>query len=90
MKATRWVQQRVFSVACVAVIAATPFAASGQTSSTLGPKDGAGLTATDTGRVAIGTAAPDFTLAAKDGPPVTLSQFRGKKSIVLVFYRGHW
>lgn len=90
MKATRWLQQRVFGIAWVAASAATPFAVSAQATSMLGPKDGAGLPATDTGRVAVGTSAPDFTLAAKDGPPVTLSQFRGKKSIVLVFYRGHW
>ena len=57
---------------------------------TLGPADGAGLPPLDTGRVAIGTVAPDFTLEAKDGGTVTLSQFRGKKIVVLVFYRGHW
>lgn len=56
----------------------------------LGPVDGAGLPALDTGRVAIGAVAPDFTLEAKDGGTVTLSQFRGKKTVVLVFYRGHW
>ena len=56
----------------------------------LGPVDGAGLTPLDTGRVAVGTTAPDFTLEAKDGGVVTLSQFRGKKMVVLVFYRGHW
>ncbi len=57
---------------------------------TLGPKDGAGLSPLDTGRVAPGTAAPDFTLQTKDGGTVTLSQFRGKKNVVLVFYRGYW
>lgn len=56
----------------------------------LGPVDSVGLQPLDTGRVAVGTAAPDFTLEAKDGGTVTLSQFRGKKMIVLVFYRGHW
>lgn len=57
---------------------------------TLGPKDGAELPPTDTGRVAPGAPAPDFTLEAKDGGTVTLSQFRGRKNVVLVFYRGHW
>ena len=33
----------------------------------------------------VGTLAPDFTLPDKDGNPVTLSQFRGKK-VVLYFY----
>jgi cytochrome oxidase Cu insertion factor (SCO1/SenC/PrrC family) len=56
----------------------------------LGPKDGAGLAATDTGRVSVSSQAPDFTLEALSGPPVTLSQFRGKQDVILVFYRGHW
>ena len=56
----------------------------------LGPKDGAGMTPLDTGRVAPGTTAPDFTLEAKDGGTVTLSQFRSRKNVILVFYRGHW
>lgn len=64
--------------------------AQGAAPTALGPNDGAGMTAVDTGRVAPGTVAPDFTLAAKDGGAVTLSQFRGKKNVVLVFYRGHW
>ena len=62
----------------------------GWTQATLGPKDGSGLPPLDTGRVSIGATAPDFTLEAKDGGTITLSQFRGKKNIVLVFYRGHW
>jgi cytochrome oxidase Cu insertion factor (SCO1/SenC/PrrC family) len=56
----------------------------------LGPVDGADLSPIDTGRVAVGTAAPDFTLEAKDGDTVILSQFRDQKIVVLVFYRGHW
>ncbi|MEO8450701.1 MAG: hypothetical protein ABI647_12965 [Gemmatimonadota bacterium] len=57
---------------------------------TLGPKDGAGMAPTDTGRVTVGGMAPDFTLDALVGPPITLSQFREHKNVVLVFYRGHW
>ena len=56
----------------------------------LGPKDGAGMPPVDTGRVAPGTMAPDFSLEAKDGGTVTLSQFRSRKNVILVFYRGHW
>jgi peroxiredoxin (alkyl hydroperoxide reductase subunit C) len=56
----------------------------------LGPRDTTTFAPTDTGRVTIGSEAPDFTLEALTGPPVTLSQFRGKKNVVLVFYRGHW
>jgi peroxiredoxin len=56
----------------------------------LGPRDGVGLAPLDTGRVVAGGFAPDFTLETKDGGTLTLSQFRGKKEVVLVFYRGHW
>ena len=57
---------------------------------TLGPVDGFDLPATDTGRVAAGDLAPDFTAMSLAGMPVTLSQFRGQKNVVLMFYRGHW
>lgn len=56
----------------------------------LGPKDGAGLPAADLERVKVAEAAPDFTLEDQDGKPVTLSDYRNKKSVVLVFYRGYW
>lgn len=56
----------------------------------LGPADARVLPPTDTGRVKIGAAAPDFTLARKGGAPLTLSSFRGQKAVVLVFYRGSW
>jgi cytochrome oxidase Cu insertion factor (SCO1/SenC/PrrC family) len=56
----------------------------------LGPKDATKLPPTDSSRVAVGSEAPDFTLEALSGPPITLSQFRGKQNVVLVFYRGHW
>ena len=36
--------------------------------------------------VAEGQPAPDFTAKANDGSTVTLSSFRGKKTIVLYFY----
>ena len=56
----------------------------------LGPADGHDLPPTDTGRVAVATIAPDFSAVSLAGPTVTLSQFRGDKNVVLVFYRGHW
>lgn len=59
-------------------------------SAQLGPKDGAGLNPTDLDRVKVGQPAPDFTLEDMDGKKVTLSDFRGNTSVVLVFYRGHW
>ncbi|HUF68191.1 MAG TPA: peroxiredoxin family protein [Longimicrobiales bacterium] len=55
-----------------------------------GPADGTDLPATDIERVAVGSTAPDFTLAKFGGGTVTLSQFRGEKNVVLVFYRGYW
>jgi cytochrome oxidase Cu insertion factor (SCO1/SenC/PrrC family) len=56
----------------------------------LGPKDGSNLPPTDLDRVKVGQSAPDFTLENMDGKPVSLSDFRGKRSVVLVFYRGQW
>ena len=46
--------------------------------------------ASDLNRVSVGSKAPDFTLSDHEDKPVTLSQYRGKKSVVLVFYRGYW
>ena len=56
----------------------------------VGPKDGANLQATDLERIKVGQPAPDFTLENMDGKEVSLTEFRGKKSVVLVFYRGQW
>jgi cytochrome oxidase Cu insertion factor (SCO1/SenC/PrrC family) len=56
----------------------------------LGPKDGSDFPPTDLNRVKVGEPAPDFTLEDGEGRPLTLSDFRGKKSVVLVFYRGRW
>jgi cytochrome oxidase Cu insertion factor (SCO1/SenC/PrrC family) len=56
----------------------------------LGPKDGLDLPPADLERVQAGTLAPDFTLESKDGDFVTLSDYRGQKNVVLVFYRGYW
>ena len=56
----------------------------------LGPKDGADLAPTDLNRIKVGQSAPDFTLEDVEGKAVTLSSFQGKKSVVLVFYRGYW
>jgi peroxiredoxin Q/BCP len=38
--------------------------------------------------LAVGDKAPDFTLKDQDGTEVTLSDFKGKKNVVLVFYPG--
>jgi cytochrome oxidase Cu insertion factor (SCO1/SenC/PrrC family) len=74
----------------IAVLALSLFFMSASAGAQLGPKDGPDLPPTDLNRVRIGQAAPDFTLEAMDGKPITLSDFRGKKSVILVFYRGYW
>jgi len=38
----------------------------------------------------VGERAPDFTLPDASGRPVTLADYRGKKPVVIVFYRGYW
>jgi hypothetical protein len=38
----------------------------------------------------VGESAPDFTLNDAAGRPVSLADFRGRKPVVLVFYRGYW
>jgi cytochrome oxidase Cu insertion factor (SCO1/SenC/PrrC family) len=77
-------------LAMLLAIIGTPARAAQAQDVPLGPRDPARLPPTDTGRVAVGSEAPDFTLESLTGPPVTLSQFRGKQNVVLVFYRGHW
>lgn len=39
-------------------------------------------------RVAVDRPAPDFTLSTWDLRPVALSDFRGRRHVVLVFNRG--
>lgn len=56
----------------------------------LGSKDGANLKPTDLERIKVGDTAPDFTLENMNGKMITLSDLRGKKNVVLVFYRGRW
>ena len=55
-----------------------------------GPIDGAGLSPTDLERVKVGDLAPDFTLEDQDRRVVSLSSYRDRKAVVLVFYRGYW
>jgi hypothetical protein len=38
----------------------------------------------------VGERPPDFTLLDAGGRPVSLADYRGKKPVVLVFYRGYW
>ena len=50
---------------------------------------GARVPATPTA-LRVGERPPDFTLPDAAGRPVSLAEFRGKKPVVLVFYRGYW
>lgn len=78
------------TAAAVAVIAMFVLRAGGEDVPMLGPVDGHDLPAIDLERVVVGTEAPDFSLEALSGDVITLSDYRGKKNVVLVFYRGHW
>ena len=40
--------------------------------------------------IGIGDIAPDFTLQDQNNNRVALSDARGKRPVVLVFYRGYW
>lgn len=40
--------------------------------------------------VAVGEQAPGFTLTDQNGRTQSLAAERGKRAVVLVFYRGHW
>jgi cytochrome oxidase Cu insertion factor (SCO1/SenC/PrrC family) len=39
--------------------------------------------------VKVGNAAPDFSLVDASGNQVRLSEFKGKKNVVLIFYKRH-
>ncbi|MXW66656.1 MAG: redoxin domain-containing protein [Gemmatimonadales bacterium] len=56
----------------------------------LGPVDGHDLPPADLERVLAGHPAPDFTALSSTGEPITLSDYRGEKDVILFFYRGHW
>jgi hypothetical protein len=56
----------------------------------LGPVDGRDLPGSDLDRIKVGDVAPDFSVVSLAGPVVTLSSFRDKKNVILVFYRGYW
>jgi cytochrome oxidase Cu insertion factor (SCO1/SenC/PrrC family) len=75
---------RILTIVFTALLLSAPAAAR------LGPKDGADLAPTDLNRIKVGRPAPDFTLEDASGQSFTLSDFRDKKTVVLVFYRGYW
>jgi cytochrome oxidase Cu insertion factor (SCO1/SenC/PrrC family) len=76
--------RRLFCLLVLATLSAAPALAQ------LGPTDSSKLSPTDLDRVKVGQPAPDFTLEDLERKTITLSDFRGKKSVVMVFYRGYW
>ena len=40
--------------------------------------------------IAVGSEAPDFKLASQFGTEYSLSQFKGNKNVMLVFYPKDW
>jgi len=44
------------------------------------------LAAAGSGRPGPGDAAPGFTLSGSEGKPVSLADFKGKKTVVLAFF----
>ncbi len=82
--------KRLIIASMFCAFALTDFSFNALAQTKLGPKDGAGLPPADLNRIKVGEEAPDFTLEDKDGKPITLSSYRGRKSVVLVFYRGYW
>jgi cytochrome oxidase Cu insertion factor (SCO1/SenC/PrrC family) len=77
--------KRLFLVMMIALMLIIPRAFSQGVS-----KNAVKLPPTDLNRIKVGEPAPDFTLENYDGNKITLSDFRGKKNVLLVFYRGHW
>jgi len=75
---------RFIITALIVIVVVGPVAAQ------LGPKDGTDLKPTEIERIKVGQSAPDFSLEDSDGKAISLSDYRGKKSVVLVFYRGYW
>ena len=78
--------RRLLIVVCAFIVLMAGTAALAQ----LGPKDGPDLAPTDLNRIKVGQPAPDFSLEDVNAKVMTLSDFRGKKSVILVFYRGYW
>ena len=44
----------------------------------------------DTVNIAVGKAAPAFSLLDANGKTVNLADFKGQSNVMLLFFRGHW
>jgi len=74
----------------ITLAAAVALSACQQAPVELGPADGLDLPGIDLDRIRVGDEAPDFSLLSFRGDTVTLSDYRGQRNIILVFYRGSW
>lgn len=82
--------RRIRVIVALSALALPTLAACSEEPRALGPADGHDLSPADTGRVAVGDLAPDFTLLSRTGERVTLSDLYHDRDIILVFYRGRW
>ena len=54
------------------------------------PSREADPSATPLKRIQVGDFAPDFMLRTPDGSSHRLSELRGRKNLILIFFRGTW
>ena len=68
------------------LLLALVFAVQGQTTNPQAPPQTATQPAPPKTHLKVGQPAPEFTLTDTTGKPVKLSDFKGKKNVVLAFY----
>jgi cytochrome oxidase Cu insertion factor (SCO1/SenC/PrrC family) len=78
--------RKFLSLALLGALAATACAQRQQGQPATAPADQKAQTAVPKTHLKIGDPAPDFTLTNTKGEKVKLSDFRGKKGVVLAFY----
>lgn len=90
MQKPRCEKRKIIPAACLVYILLFALCAPAETKPEGDVQNSANLPATDLERIQVGSAAPDFTLESVDGDPVKLSEYRNRKNVILVFYRGYW
>lgn len=74
-------------VSATAITAAPQSASAAAQSASAIPQS---ASATQAERVALGDEAIDFTMESIDGETYRLSDLRGEKSVIIIFFRGTW